>query len=67
MRFGKLNATSLNRSGSVTSVTTELERYKLDLVDMQEARWDTVRAGDYNIFYGKEKKSIKWEQNNASN
>jgi len=33
-----------------------LARYKLDLVDVQEVRWDregTVRAGDYNFFYGK--------------
>jgi hypothetical protein len=30
--------------------------YKLDLVGVQEVRWDrrdTVRAGDYNFFYGK--------------
>ena len=35
---------------------TELARYKLDLVGVQEVRWDkggTVRAGVYNIFYGK--------------
>jgi len=33
-----------------------LARYKLDLVGVQEVRWDregTVRAGDYNFFYGK--------------
>ena len=33
----------------------ELVRYKLDLVGVQEVRWDkggTVRAGDYNFFYG---------------
>ena len=31
-------------------------RYKLDVVDVQEVRWDKVgrvRAGDYNFFYGK--------------
>jgi hypothetical protein len=36
----------------------ELARYKLDLVGVQEVWWykgDTVRAGDYNCFYGKEK------------
>jgi hypothetical protein len=30
----------------------ELARYKLDLVGVQEVRWDkggTVRAGDYNF------------------
>ena len=31
-------------------------RYKLDVVGVQEVRWDkegTVGAGDYNFFYGK--------------
>ena len=31
-------------------------RYKLDVVGVQEVRWDkegTIRAGDYDIFYGK--------------
>ena len=34
----------------------ELARYKLDLVGLQEVRWDkggTVRAGDCNFFFGK--------------
>jgi exonuclease III len=34
----------------------ELARYKLDVVGVQEFRWDkggTVRAGDYDFFYGK--------------
>ena len=34
----------------------ELARYKLDLVGVQEVRWDkggTVRAGCHNFFYGK--------------
>jgi exonuclease III len=38
------------------TVARELARYKLDLVDVQEVRWDkggTVRAGDYTFFYGK--------------
>ena len=33
-----------------------MARYKLDLVGVQEVRWEkggTVRAGDYNVFYGK--------------
>jgi len=35
----------------------ELARYKLDLVGVQEVRWDkegTVKTGDYSFFYGKE-------------
>jgi hypothetical protein len=38
------------------SVKYEDFRHKLDLVGVQEVRWDeggTVRAGDYNFFYGK--------------
>ena len=34
----------------------ELARYKLDLVGVQETRWEkegTVKAGDYSFFYGK--------------
>jgi hypothetical protein len=39
----------------------ELAGYKLDLVGVQEVRWDrggTVRAGDYNFFYGNGNKII---------
>ena len=34
----------------------ELARYKLDIVGVQEVRWEkegTVKAGDYSFFYGK--------------
>ena len=47
---------SLYRSGSITTTARELTRYKLDLVGVQEGRWDkegTVRAEDYIFFYGK--------------
>ena len=40
----------------LTAVTRELARYKLNLVGVQEVRWDkggTVREGDCNFFYGK--------------
>ena len=56
MRFGTWNVRSLYRAGSLTAAARELARCKLDLVGVQEVRWDnggTVRAGDYNIFYGK--------------
>jgi len=48
MKFCTLNASL----GSFTTVARELARHKLDLVDVQEFRWDkgaTVRAGDYNF------------------
>jgi len=49
------NVRSLYRAGSLTAAARELARYKLDLVGVQ-VRWDkggTVKAGDYNFFYGK--------------
>ena len=44
------NVRSLYRAGSVKAAARELARYKLDLVGVQEVRWDkgdTVGAGDY--------------------
>ena len=54
--FGTWNVRSLYRAGSFTAAARELARYKLDVVGVQELRWDkggTVRAGDYSFFYGK--------------
>ena len=56
MRFGTGNVRSLYMAGSLTAAARELARYKLDLMSVQEVRWDTgdmVRARDYNFFYGK--------------
>ena len=64
--FGKQTVRSLYREGSLTAAARELARYKLDLVGVHEVRWDkrgTVRAGNYNFFYGKETNIISWEQN----
>jgi len=47
---------TLYRAGSLKAAARELVRYKLDVVGVQEVRWDkvgTVRAGDYNFFYRK--------------
>jgi hypothetical protein len=55
MRFGMRNIRGLYKAGSFTAAARELARYKLDLVGVQEVRWDkegTVRARDYNCFYG---------------
>ena len=52
----ELTLTAVTRELALTAVTRELARYKFDLVGVQEVRWDkggTVRAGDYNFFYGK--------------
>jgi len=54
--LGTWNVRSLYRAGSLTAAARELARCKLDLVGVQEVRWDkegTVRAGDYSFFYGK--------------
>jgi hypothetical protein len=42
------------------AVARELVRYKLDLVGVQEVRWDkegTVKVGDFSFFYGKGKEN----------
>jgi hypothetical protein len=63
--LGTWNVRSLYRAGSIMAAARELARYKLDLVGVQEVRWDeegTVKAGDYSFFYGKEMTIISWEQ-----
>jgi len=65
MRFDTWNARNLYRSGSLTTAATELARYKLDLVGVQEVGWDKgcmVKAGYYNLFYGTGTKNHNWEQ-----
>jgi exonuclease III len=55
MRFGTWNVRSLYRIGSLKRVVRELGKYKLDLVGVQEVRWEkggTERAEDYTLFYG---------------
>ena len=57
MRFGAWNVKNLYRAGSITTTACELERYKLDLVGVQEVRWDNggnERAGI--IIYSMERK-----------
>jgi hypothetical protein len=46
----------LYRAGSLLTVSKELSKYKLDLVGVQEVRWEgggTEQAGEYTFFYGK--------------
>jgi exonuclease III len=64
MSFGTWNVRSLYRSGSLMTVARQLAKDRLDLVDVQEVRWDkegTVRAGEYTFFMAKGRK-INWEQ-----
>jgi hypothetical protein len=54
MRFGTWRIRSLYRIGSLKTVARELGKYKLELVGVQEIRWEkggTVRAEDYTFFY----------------
>jgi hypothetical protein len=63
MRVGTWNVRSLYRSGSQTAAARELARYELELLGVQEDRWDkdgTVRKGD-NFFYGKGNKNHQLE------
>ena len=49
IRLGTWNVRSLYRVDSLMAAARDLARYKLDLVGVQEVRWDkegTVRAGD---------------------
>ena len=66
MRFGTWNVRSLYRAGSLTAAAArELARYKLDLVGVQEVRWDnggTVRAAYYKFSVENKTKFINWEQ-----
>jgi len=54
MRFDTWNVSSVYRSGSLATPARELERYKLDLVGVQEVRGGGgLRAEDCIFFYGK--------------
>jgi exonuclease III len=56
MRFGTWNVGSLYRAGTLKTVTRDLGKYKLDLVGVQEVRWEkgaTTRIDDYTFFFGK--------------
>jgi exonuclease III len=56
MKFGISNVRCLCRLGAIKSVVEELEKYKLDLVGVQEVRWEGEgyqKAENYTFFYGK--------------
>jgi hypothetical protein len=55
MRLGTWIVRSLNMAGSLKTVSRELARYKLDLVGVQEVRWEsggTEPAGEYQDVVG---------------
>jgi hypothetical protein len=52
----------MHRAGSLRAVAEEISIYKLDLVGVQEVRWDgggTEPAGEYTFFYGKGNKNYE--------
>jgi hypothetical protein len=52
MRFGLWNVWSLYRAGSLMTVSRELAGYKLDLVGVQDVRWEgggSEPAGEYTV------------------
>jgi exonuclease III len=56
MRFVTWNVRSLCRVGAIKSVVRELEKYRLDLVGVQEVRWEGEgyqTADIYTFSYGK--------------
>jgi hypothetical protein len=60
MRFGTWNIRSLYRAGALMTDSRELSIYRLDLVGVQDIRWEgsgTAPAGEYTFFYG------KWNEN----
>jgi hypothetical protein len=55
MRCGTRNDRSLYRIGSLKTTAGELGKCKLDLVGLEEVRWEkggTEKAEDYTFFYG---------------
>ena len=65
IKLGTWNVRRLYRAGSLKAAERELARYKIDVVGVQEIRWDkegTVRAGIIISSTGKEMKTINWEQ-----
>jgi exonuclease III len=46
MRFGMWNVRSLYRGGLFMIVDEELSKYELDLVAVQEVRWDRDKRWD---------------------
>jgi hypothetical protein len=40
MRFETCNVRSLYKAGSLRTVAEEISKYKLDLMGVQEIRWD---------------------------
>ena len=55
MKFGAWNVRILYRAGTLGLVASEIDKYRMDLVEVQEVRWEgsgTLESGSYTLFYG---------------
>jgi exonuclease III len=60
MRFDTWNVRTMYRAASLRTVSTELSRYRLDLVGVQEVRWEgsgTTPTGKFPFLCGKANKN----------
>jgi hypothetical protein len=58
MRFGTWNVRSLYRVGALDLVTSKIDRCRMNLVGVQEVRWEgsgTLESGIYTLVYGEGK------------
>jgi hypothetical protein len=56
MRFGKWNIRSLYRANSLITFAKEISKCKLDLVEVEQIRWErggTKSESEYIFSYGK--------------
>ena len=52
MRFGTWNVKSLYRAGELSLVTSEIDKCRIDLVGVQEVRWEgsgTLESANYTL------------------
>jgi exonuclease III len=50
MRFGTWNVRTIYRAGTLRAVAEEISKYKLDLVGVQEVKWDRWRQTSRPIY-----------------
>jgi hypothetical protein len=63
LRFGTRNIRSMYRVGTLKTVSRELSRYRLDLVEVQEVRWEgsgTTPAGEYTFYMERGMRTMNW-------
>jgi hypothetical protein len=61
-RFGLWNVRRLYKVGSLMTVSRKLSKFKIDLVGVQEVRWEgggTEPAGEYTFFYGNRNENLQ--------